>query len=115
MTLYELSAILEANHGPTIYDRMFSHRDAEIHEENDFEVIISRLSGEIAANSAEIRKDNPYRKPGNLPTFADNQNSVSYERIFSDMSASETDDILHMSAPKSSKEKVKSHASSKVS
>ena len=55
MTLVELSAILEANHGPNIYDRMFSHRDAETHTENDFEVIISRLSGEIAANSAQVR------------------------------------------------------------
>ena len=54
MTLVELSAILEANHGPNIYDRMFSHRDAETHTENDFEVIISRLSGEIAANSAQV-------------------------------------------------------------
>ena len=54
MTLVELSAILEANHGPNIYDRMFSHRDAEKNSENDFEVIISRLSGEIAANSAQV-------------------------------------------------------------
>ena len=54
MTLVELSAILEANHGPNIYDRMFSHRDAETHTENDFEVIVSRLSGEIAANSAQV-------------------------------------------------------------
>ena len=58
MTLVELSAILEANHGPNIYDRMFSHRDAESHTENDFEVIISRLSGEIAANSAQVRITN---------------------------------------------------------
>ena len=54
MTLVELSAILEANHGPNIYDRMFSHRDSEAHTENDFEVIVSRLSGEIAANSAQV-------------------------------------------------------------
>ena len=54
MTFVELSAISEANHGPNIYDRMFSHRDSEAHTENDFEVIVSRLSGEIAANSAQV-------------------------------------------------------------
>ena len=42
MSLVELSAILEANHGPGVYDRMFAHPDADIHNENDFEVILSR-------------------------------------------------------------------------
>ena len=42
MSLMELSAILEANHGPGVYDRMFSHPDADVHNENDFEVILSR-------------------------------------------------------------------------
>ena len=65
MSLLEISAILEANHGPTIYDRLFSHVDAETHTENDFEVIVSRISGEITENSAQIRKDNPYRKVAN--------------------------------------------------
>ncbi len=114
MSLLEMSAILEANHGPNIYDRLFSHGDAEVHTENDFEVIVSRISGEIAENSAQIRKDNPYRKGlvsgGDASSFGgaghqDNQNSVSYERIFSDMSASETDDILNLSASMVKKDK----------
>ena len=42
MSFMELSAIFEANHGPGIYDRTFAHVDAEVHNDNDFEVILSR-------------------------------------------------------------------------
>ena len=42
MSFMELSAIFEANHGPGIYDRTFAHADAEVHNDNDFEVILSR-------------------------------------------------------------------------
>ena len=94
MTLIEMSAILEANHGPNVYDRIFSHPDAETHTENDFEVILSRISGEITESSAQRRKDNPYRKSSEGGSGA----PAAYERIFSDMSASETDDILSMSS-----------------
>ncbi len=101
MSLMEMSAILEANHGPTVYDRLYSHADAEQHNENDFEVIVARISGVIAENSAQVRKDNPYRSGGAASGGDQGQNAVggvSYERIFSDMSASETDDILNISA-----------------
>ena len=43
MSLMEMSAILEANHGPGVYDRLFAHSEAEVHNENDFEVIQSRI------------------------------------------------------------------------
>ena len=90
MSLLEISALLEANHGPTVYDSLFSHADAERHTENDFEVIVSRISGEITENSAQIRKDNPYRKL-TLPATIDSKKSWAYKRIFSDTSASEED------------------------
>ena len=96
MSLLEISALLEANHGPTVYDSLFSHADAERHTENDFEVIVSRISGEITENSAQIRKDNPYRKL-TLPATIDSKKSWAYKRIFSDTSASE-EDVLNNSA-----------------
>ena len=115
MSFMELSAIFEANHGPGIYDRTFAHVDAEVHNDNDFEVILSRyvpkkkslhaeaffynfftyfrLSGEVSENSATIRKDNPYRKNATVPT-SDPTGKVAYKRIFSDTSASESDELL---------------------
>merc|ERR1712226_204664 len=96
MSLLEISALLEANHGPTVYDSLFSHADAERHTENDFEVIVSRISGEITENSAQIRKDNPYRKLP-MPATLDSKKSWAYKRIFSDTSASE-EDVLNNSA-----------------
>merc|ERR1711981_1053915 len=96
MSLLEISALLEANHGPTVYDTLFSHGEAEKHTENDFEVIVSRISGEITEKSSQIRKDNPYRKIS-MPTSVDTKKSWAYKRIFSDTSASE-EDVLNMSA-----------------
>ena len=61
MSLMEMSAVIEANHGPTIYDKTFSHPDSEQHTYEDFEAIVSRISGEITEGSAQIRRDNPMR------------------------------------------------------
>ena len=52
-----------------------------------------RLSGEVSENSATIRKDNPYRKNATVPT-SDPTGRVAYKRIFSDTSASESDELL---------------------
>ncbi len=103
MSLMEMSAVLEANHGPTVYDRLFSHEDAEQHSEGDFEVIVARISGAITENSAQRRKDRSAAassSSGGADGGSQNAlgSGVSYERIFSDMSASETDDILNISA-----------------
>ena len=49
---------------------------------------------------SQIRKDNPYRKPssdGKQPSST-NQNSLSYDRIFSDLSASGDDELMNISA-----------------
>ena len=97
MTLLEMSAVLEANHGPTIYDRTFSNPEAEQPSYEDFEAIVARIAGEITEGSAQVRKDNPFRKKsvegsalaGGSGGIAD---QLKYERIFSDTSQSESDD-----------------------
>merc|ERR1712203_1038555 len=87
---------MEANHGPTIYDRVFSHRDAESHNEQDFEVIISRISGEIKASS-QRQKDNPYRTSKIPEPKVDPQKTnFAYKPAYS--SASETEDIMNSTA-----------------
>ena len=95
MSLMEMSAVIEANHGPTIYDKTFSHPDSEQHTYEDFEAIVSRISGEITEGSAQIRRDNPMRTKS---TESSNSGAgagkpeFKYERIFSDTSQSESDD-----------------------
>lgn len=68
------SAVIEANHGPTIYDRLYSHLDAEDHT-IDFETIVARIAGikspkhesgdekkpEINGLFKDV-KNNPYKK-----------------------------------------------------
>ena len=54
LSLLEMSAMLEANHGASVYDRLFSHPEAEVHSETDFEMILARISGEITENSAQV-------------------------------------------------------------
>lgn len=44
MTSNVISAVIEANHGPSIYDRLYSHPKAEDHTV-DFETILARIAG----------------------------------------------------------------------
>ena len=91
MSLAEMSAVLEANHGPTVYDKMFSHPDSEQHTYEDFELIISRIAGEIKEGSSQILKDNPpslMRKK----SMDMKQEVINYKRNFSDTSQSDSDD-----------------------
>ena len=108
MSLMDMSAILEANHGPTVYDKTFSNPESEQHSQEDFEMLICRIAGEISEGSSQIRKDNPFRKKSSdLPT---NSRTVPYERIFSDTSQSESDDSLiklSSSQPKFNKKNIK--------
>ena len=100
LSLSDVSAVMEANHGPTLYDRVFSHRDAEEHSEQDFEVIISTISGEISSKSGgqkQDKKDNPYRTPKIQTPKMDPNKGLAYKRMF-DSSASETEDILNPNA-----------------
>ena len=92
MSLMDMSAILEANHGPTVYDKTFSNPESEQHSQEDFEMLICRIAGEISEGSSQIRKDNPFRKKSS--DFPTNTRTVPYERIFSDTSQSESDDSL---------------------
>ena len=60
----------------------------------------------------QIRKDNPYRKPssdGKGQSANSNQNAgLSYDRIFSDLSASGDDELLNISAIGSNDKSAKS-------
>lgn len=108
MSLVEASAIIEANHGPTIYDKIFSNPESEQHTHEEFEVIVSRIAGEISEGSAQIRRDNPFRKKStDLPA---NTRSVPYERILSDTSQSESDDSILQNVPLKPKKKRESNA-----
>ena len=53
-----------------------------------------RLSGEIKESSASIRKDNPYRKNSSASSSSKDPSKIAYKRIFSDTSASESDELL---------------------
>ncbi|XP_063634737.1 PHD finger protein rhinoceros [Cydia splendana] len=66
----DLAAIIEANHGPSIYDRLYSHPNAPDHK-NDFEEMLARIAP--AESGDEKKKDrngmvkgtkssNPYKK-----------------------------------------------------
>ncbi|XP_047040403.1 PHD finger protein rhinoceros-like [Helicoverpa zea] len=66
----ELSAIIEANHGPSIYDKLYSHDNAPDHK-NDFEELLARIAPPESGD--EKKKDrnglvkgskssNPYKK-----------------------------------------------------
>lgn len=66
----DLAAIIEANHGPSIYDRLYSHPDAPDHK-NDFEELLARIAPSESGD--EKKKDrnglvkgsktsNPYKK-----------------------------------------------------
>ena len=114
MSLMDMSAILEANHGPTVYDKTFSNPESEQHTQEDFEVLICRIAGEISEGSSQIRRDNPFRKKSS--DFPSNSRTVPYERIFSDTSQSESDDSLiklSSSQPRFNKKNIKeSHKSS---
>lgn len=39
-----VEAVIEANHGPSIYDRLYSHNEAEDHT-SDFDTILARIAG----------------------------------------------------------------------
>merc|ERR1712051_232075 len=53
----EMRAIIEASHGPTIYDKIYSHPGSEQYTQEDFEVVISRLTGEIKKGSSQNETD----------------------------------------------------------
>ena len=113
MSLAEMSAVIEANHGPSVYDKMLSNPDCEQFSHDDFEVIISRIAGEIKDGSSQIRKDNP-RLDFRKKSLDTPQKEKLYERIFSDTSQSESDDsFIHNVNPAKSKTKTKKRSMDK--
>lgn len=65
----ELAAIIEANHGPSIYDRLYSHPNAPDHK-NDFEDLLARIAPTETGAEKKDRNGlvksskaaNPYKK-----------------------------------------------------
>ncbi|XP_044746979.1 PHD finger protein rhinoceros [Coccinella septempunctata] len=68
-----INAVIEANHGPSIYDRLYSHDQAQDHS-NDFELLLARIQGlKSPTGSGDEKKpevnglfkdvkSNPYKK-----------------------------------------------------
>ena len=71
MTAPTIHSVIEANHGPSIYDRLYSHNGAEDHT-TDFDVILSRITGTKSPIPSERQseangvfrevKNNPFKK-----------------------------------------------------
>lgn len=63
----EVSAVQEANHGPSIYDRLYSYPDAP-DLSTDFETMLSRIAGAVSpekSNYSSLKwpsRDNPYKR-----------------------------------------------------
>ncbi|KAK7086898.1 E3 ubiquitin-protein ligase Jade-2 [Halocaridina rubra] len=83
----EVDAVLQANHGPSVYDRLYSHANSPVHSEKQFKKIIACIAGKLSekvkksssssSGSKKVRqkdinglirpfkeksKDNPYKK-----------------------------------------------------
>lgn len=66
----EMTAIVEANHGPSIYDRLYSHPNAADHK-SDFDDLLARIAPSESGDEKKkdrnglvrrSRSSNPYRK-----------------------------------------------------
>lgn len=63
----EVAAVQEANHGPSIYDRLYSYPDAP-DLTTDFETMLSRIAGVVSPEKSQYAglkwppRDNPYKK-----------------------------------------------------
>lgn len=63
----EVSAVQEANHGPSIYDRLYSYPDAP-DLSTDFETMLSRIAGAVSPEKSNYSglkwpsRDNPYKR-----------------------------------------------------
>jgi hypothetical protein len=82
-----LEAILQANHGPSIYDEAFSHECARMCRPEDYESLVARISGAAlpspapatSSNSAGLRDLNGLaRGVGGAAFFLDNPYRRSY-------------------------------------
>lgn len=90
------AAIVEANHGPSIYDRLYSHTDAEDHT-HDFNTILARIKVEspTPASNDEKKVQPDFNGASNKkPYFNGSVRGKSlYGSDLSSMSSSETDAV----------------------
>lgn len=89
-----VGAVLQANHGPSIYDHLYSHSDAETHT-LDLESLISRIKGiESSSTSSDERKHQPDFNGASNKRLHFN-GSVTRKKLYgtdmSSLSSSETD------------------------
>lgn len=103
LSALEVQAVIEANHGPSIYDRLYSHITSESCS-SDFDVILARITGlDVPEDSEKLKTselnglvkssgrrsgmDNPYKR-----TFMNGGASRRRSSIYNSMSSgSETD------------------------
>ena len=103
------TAILEANHGPSIYDHLYSHGDAEKHS-HDIETLLTRIKGLDSPStpaSVDEKKHQPDFNGASTKRLHFN-GSVTRKKLYgsdlSSMSSSESEQ------PKSSKSSAVSKA-----
>lgn len=99
-----VQAIIEANHGPSIYDRLYSYNEAEDHTA-DFDVILARIAG-IKSPKRESNED---KKPEINGLFKDVKNN-SYKKLYFNGSSKKRSRSLYgssISSASSSDEKPK--------
>ncbi|XP_076056710.1 uncharacterized protein LOC143034484 [Oratosquilla oratoria] len=97
----ELDAVKQANHGPSVYDRLFSHADAPKHSIKQFEKIRARIAGTLKEKEKKeekkkdinglIKPPNPYKK--NYLNGAEQRRSRSSSR-YGSTSASDTESSI---------------------
>lgn len=80
-----VEAVIEANHGPSIYDRLYSHNDAEDHT-LDFDSILSKIAG---------LKSDDERKPEINGLFKDVKNNQYKNMHFNNGSAKKRSSSLY--------------------
>ncbi|KAG0723040.1 PHD finger protein rhinoceros [Chionoecetes opilio] len=61
----EAAAVLQANHGPSVYDRMYSHPAAPRHTHKQFERLAALMAGTLAVDKPRPPKRPPQRKDVN--------------------------------------------------
>jgi hypothetical protein len=96
MPITATAAVLEANHGPSIYDHLYSHQEAETHTQN-IDSLLLRIKGLDSQNVPHLNDEKKHQSNFNgaskrTPHF---NGSVSRKKLYgsdlSSISSSETE------------------------
>ncbi|XP_054005546.1 PHD finger protein rhinoceros [Hylaeus anthracinus] len=117
------AAVMEANHGPSIYDRLYSHPDSEDHT-HDFDLIVARIAGIDSPTSDEKKPQQQQQQQP--PQQQQDFNGASSKKLYfngsvrrknlygsdlSSVSSSETDATKVKTSEKSKNLKLESESS----